>query len=157
MPLPKTSWLKRLTVKQSIDIKWLQTDWHKSWIALVTMGKRILAVDDNPAILDVLNEILSFEGYEVVTVSDGKSVFDMIQKVHPDLILLDVMLNHLDGREICRALKNNSEFSGIPVIMISASHDLRSSLNQPGAPDDFIAKPFDIYYLISKVNNQLAA
>jgi len=121
------------------------------------MGKRILAIDDNPAILDVINEILSFEGYEVVTISDGKSVFDMVAQVHPDLILLDVMLDNLDGREICKALKRNQEFSDIPIIMISASHDLRNSLDQPGAPDDFIAKPFDIYYLISKVNNRLAA
>lgn len=121
------------------------------------MGKRILAIDDNPAILDVLNEILSFEGYEVVTISDGNSVFDAVAKVHPDLILLDVMLNNIDGRKICEALKRDQEFSDIPVIMISASHDLKSTLDQPGAPDDFIAKPFDIYYLISKVNNRLAA
>jgi DNA-binding response OmpR family regulator len=121
------------------------------------MGKRILAIDDNPAILDVLNEILSFEGYEVVTISDGRKVFDTVEKIHPDLILLDVMLDNLDGREICRALKKNHLFSNIPVIMISATHDLMSFLNQPGAPDDFIAKPFDIYYLISKVNHQLAA
>lgn len=121
------------------------------------MGKRILAIDDNPAILDVLNEILSFEGYEVVTISDGRQVFDAVAKVHPDLILLDVMLDNLDGREICRALKKDRSFGDIPVIMISATHDLMSQLNQPGAPDDFIAKPFDIYYLISKVNHQLAA
>lgn len=132
-------------------------NWHTSWLVLVIMGKRILAIDDNPAILDVLNEILSFEGYEVVTISDGRKVFDTVEQVHPDLILLDVMLDNLDGREICRALKNNRMFSGIPVIMISATHDLKSLLDQPGAPDDFIAKPFDIYYLISKVNHQLAA
>lgn len=132
-------------------------NWHTSWLVLVIMGKRILAIDDNPAILDVLNEILSFEGYEVVTISDGRKVFDTVEQVHPDLILLDVMLDNLDGREICRAIKNNRMFSGIPVIMISATHDLKSLLDQPGAPDDFIAKPFDIYYLISKVNHQLAA
>lgn len=121
------------------------------------MGKRILAIDDNPAILDVINEILSYEGYEVVTISDGRSVFEVVARVHPDLILLDVMLDNLDGREICRALKKDRSSSNIPIIMISATHDLRSLLHQPGAPDDFIAKPFDIYYLISKVNSQLAA
>lgn len=121
------------------------------------MGKRILAIDDNLAILDVLNEILSFEGYEVVTISDGVKALDTVEMVHPDLILLDVMLNDMDGREICRALKNHRSFSDIPVIMLSATHDLIDSINQPGAPDDFIAKPFDIYYLISKVNYRLAA
>lgn len=121
------------------------------------MGKRILAIDDNLAILDVLKEILSFEGYEVVTKSDGVEALDTVEKVHPDLILLDVMLNDIDGREICRALKNHRSFNGIPVIMLSATHDLIETINQPGAPDDFIAKPFDIYYLISKVNHCLAA
>lgn len=116
-----------------------------------------MAIDDNLAILDVLKEILSFEGYEVITISDARKVFDTVEKIHPDLILLDVMLDNLDGREICRALKMNHLSSDIPVIMISATHDLMSLLNQPGAPDDFIAKPFDIYYLISKVNHQLAA
>lgn len=121
------------------------------------MRKRILAVDDNPDILDVINEILSYEGYEVCTISDGHDIFDAIAEINPDLILLDVMLNDMDGREICLAIKEDKSIKHIPVIMISASHDMHTELNNHGAPNDFIAKPFDMYYLISKVSDQLAA
>ncbi len=121
------------------------------------MAKRILAVDDNPAILDALNEILSFEGYDVITLSDGNAIFEAIADVHPDLILLDVMLDDLDGREICQAIKDNKNTSHIPVILVSATHDLQDFLHTSGAPDDFIAKPFDIHYLLRKIDTQLSA
>lgn len=119
--------------------------------------KTILAVDDNHAILDALNEVLSFGGYDVITLSDGRAVFDAIEKVHPDLILLDVMLNNIDGREICQAIKNCKDTNHIPVIMISASHNLQDLFQAPGAPDDFIAKPFDIHYLLRKIDTRLSA
>ncbi len=121
------------------------------------MAKKILAVDDNLSILEVLNEILGAEGYEVVMLADGKNIFNIISETHPDLILLDVMLADLDGREICQSIKATEETHNIPVILISASHNLEDTLDQPGAPDDFIAKPFDIYYLLNKIDKQLAA
>ncbi len=70
---------------------------------------------------------------------------------------MDVMLGSMDGRAICNQLKNKSETCQLPVILISASHDLADSLRQEGAPNDFIAKPFDIDCLIRKVEHQLAA
>ena len=118
-------------------------------------AKRILAVDDNPGILDALNEILSFEGYEVTTLADGNSIFEAIAAVEPDLILLDVMLDNLDGRDICHALKGDKNTNHIPVILISATHNLRDVLKDPGAPNDFVAKPFDIHYLLNKIDNQI--
>ncbi|MXV15121.1 response regulator [Hufsiella ginkgonis] len=120
-------------------------------------SKTILAVDDNLMILEVLNEILALEGYHVVTLSDGGDIFQIIEDIHPDLILLDVMLADLDGRVICKSIKEYWKTRNIPVILISASHNLEESLNKPGAPDDFIAKPFDIYYLLEKIDKQLAA
>lgn len=117
--------------------------------------KKILAVDDNPAILDALNEILSFEGYDVVTLLDGNSIFETIAETHPDLILLDVMLDDLDGRDICHAIKYDKNTHDIPVILISATHGLEDILKDPGAPNDFVAKPFDIHYLLSKIDTHL--
>ena len=67
------------------------------------------------------------------------------------------MLGDMDGRLICRQLKHRAETCGLPVILISASHDLAQSLRQDGAPNDFIAKPFDIDHLVKKVEQQLAA
>ncbi|WP_245681363.1 response regulator [Arcticibacter eurypsychrophilus] len=121
------------------------------------MNKKILAVDDNLAILDVLEELLSWEGYDVIKLADGHHIFEIIEVVHPDLILLDVMLDTLDGREICMKIKQNKSIQHIPIIMISATHDLKSFLNNPGAPDDFVEKPFDLDHLLMKISHQLAA
>jgi DNA-binding response OmpR family regulator len=61
----------------------------------------------------------------------------------------------MDGRKICAALKTDQATSGLPVILISGTHDLAQSLHQLGAPNDFVAKPFDIDHLLSRVKNQL--
>lgn len=121
------------------------------------MSKKILAVDDDNDILDVIRIILEDEGYEVSTLANGKHVFDVVGENIPDLILLDVMLGGLDGRDICRALKEHEEYKKIPVVMISASHNLNNLLLMPGAPNNFLAKPFDIDRLIDMVKAELAA
>jgi DNA-binding response OmpR family regulator len=121
------------------------------------MSKKILAVDDDSDILDVIRIILEDEGYDVTTSTSGEGVINSIQDLRPDLILLDVMLGGIDGRDICKAIKGHSIFKFIPVIMISASHNLQSLLKMPGSPNDFLPKPFDIDHLIKIVKAQLAA
>lgn len=121
------------------------------------MSKKILAVDDDSDILDVIRIILEEEGYEVFTLANGKNVFELVEENDPDLILLDVMLGGLDGRDICRALKEHATFKKIPIVMISASHNLNNLLLMPGAPDNFLAKPFDIDRLIEMVKSELVA
>ena len=119
--------------------------------------KRILVVDDNNDILEVLRYILEDSGYTVDTLSDGNFLFDKIKEHLPDLILLDVMLGDLDGRILCKNVKEKAETHDIPVILVSASHNLNDSLKKTGAPDDFVAKPFDMYTLLSSIERQLAA
>jgi len=121
------------------------------------MCKKILVLDDDLAILEVLKDTLEYSGYAVNTLSEGSAVFEKIQEYHPDLILLDVMLAEYDGREICRSIKQQHDSANIPVILISATHDLSKSLQQQGAPDDFVAKPFDLDNLLNKIEHQLAA
>lgn len=121
------------------------------------MFEKILAVDDDSDILDVIRIILEQEGYEVLTLANGNDVLEMVRQNSPDLILLDVMLGGMDGREICKTLKEHELFKKIPVVMISASHNLHNLLLKPGAPNDFLAKPFDISNLIEIVRAQLAA
>ena len=116
---------------------------------------RILAVDDDSDILEVLQFILEDSGYEVDTLSDGHNLLDTIQKKAPDLILLDIMLGSMDGRELCKQVKKQSATHNIPIILISASHNISASMNQEGAPNDFIAKPFDINNLLNKIRHQL--
>lgn len=119
--------------------------------------RRILAVDDDNDILEVLQFILEDSGYEVETLSDGHFLFDKIKASAPDLILLDIMLGNLDGRELCRDVKASEETHNIPVILVSASHNIEGSMNQNGAPDAFIAKPFDINDLLDTIKLQLSA
>ncbi|MCD0488999.1 response regulator [Pedobacter sp. MC2016-14] len=118
--------------------------------------KKIFAVDDDNDILEVIKIILEDEGYEVDTLNTGEGVMDRIDEIKPDLILLDVMLGGMDGRDICKSIKGHSIFKNIPVIMISASHNLQSLLQFPGSPNDFLPKPFDIDNLVKMVGVQLA-
>lgn len=119
--------------------------------------KRILAVDDNQDILEVLRYILEDSGYEVDTLSDGHDLFQQIEKSHPDLILLDIMLGDMDGRVLCKNVKQSAETQDIPIILVSATHNIEDSIKQIGAPNDFIAKPFDIHVLLNSIERQLAA
>ncbi|MCJ8210280.1 response regulator [Mucilaginibacter sp. RS28] len=119
--------------------------------------RRILAIDDDEDILEVIQLILEDSGYEVETLSDYRLMFDKIKEHTPDLILMDIMLGPADGRELCRYIKLGKDTHEIPVIMISASHELNDVLRQECAPDDFISKPFDIHVLLRKIQKQLAA
>jgi DNA-binding response OmpR family regulator len=119
--------------------------------------RKILAVDDDSDILEVLKFILEDSGYEVETLSDGHLLFEKIKSSLPDLILLDIMLGNIDGRELCKSVKLTAETHAIPVILISASHTVAGSMNLKGAPDAFLAKPFDISDLLKLIKNQLNA
>lgn len=121
------------------------------------MCKRILVLDDDLAILSALRDVLEFSGYEVNTFPRGDNIFENIKKYHPDLILLDVMLADMDGREICKDIKKDESTEKIPVILISATHNLSDCMHQKGGPNDFLAKPFDINSLLNKIEVQLAA
>ncbi|MDB5152957.1 MAG: response regulator transcription factor [Mucilaginibacter sp.] len=118
--------------------------------------RRILVVDDNEDILDILKLILEGYDYEVITLADGNLLFDQIKEFKPDLILLDIMLGNIDGRELFKIVRSNKETQNMPIILVSASHNL-SELFMPGSHTDFLAKPFDITELIDKVETNLSA
>jgi len=111
--------------------------------------KKILVADDNPAILDALKIMLEGEGYEVETTVDGASALDM--KGHlPDLLLLDIWMSGVDGRDICKRLKSAAATKHIPVIMVSAAKDTEQIAKDSGA-DYFISKPFQMEDLLAVV------
>lgn len=101
--------------------------------------KRIMIADDDPGIVDAVQMLLEFEGYEVSSTVDGSTVLNIREEL-PDLFLLDIWMSGDDGRDICRKLKSLPSTKNIPVIMISASKDIEQSALDAGA-DDFIAKP----------------
>lgn len=117
--------------------------------------KKILILDDDPDNLEILSFILAEYGYDVQTRSCGETVFDDIKAYQPNLILMDVRLAGMDGRAICRNIKENQLTRFLPVILISGMHDLAESMHNAGAPNDYITKPYDIDHLLNRVAIQL--
>jgi CheY-like chemotaxis protein len=121
------------------------------------MPKRILIVEDNVLMVEVMTYILMNCGYDVTSVTNGSEVFNRIKTNHPDLVILDAILPGMDGREICQLIKLNKTTRDLPVIICSGDDNIDDSLKQRGAPDDILHKPFDINCLIDMVAVQLAA
>lgn len=113
---------------------------------------KVLVVDDDNDILEVLKLILTMNGLQVEAVSQGGEVYDNVFVNKPDVILLDVNLGTFDGRTICNNLKSQEETKDINVIMFSANHNIRQSAMENKA-DDFLEKPFDMDQLISRVRS----
>lgn len=116
--------------------------------------KRILVIDDNAEILNVVKLILETKGYEVITSGKGEETTTDVVKYAPQLILLDVYLKGSNGVEICNQLKSNTLTRHIPVIMFSAQVN-DYLVSRKCAPDDFIEKPFDINLLLEKIASLL--
>jgi DNA-binding response OmpR family regulator len=111
--------------------------------------KKVMIADDDPGILDAVEAMLEFGGYEVSSTSNGATVLEMHDHF-PDLLLLDIWMSGTDGRDVCKALKKQEDTKNIPIIMISASTELERSAKEAGA-DDFLEKPFDMEVLLSKI------
>ncbi len=121
------------------------------------MSKKILIIEDNVLLLEVMSYILINNGYEVFTLPNGSEVFNQIKINHPDLVILDLMLPGINGKEICQLIKLNGTTRNLKVIMCTGEEYIDNELNQKGAPDDVLQKPFDISSLVQKVKYQLAA
>ncbi|MFW0716370.1 response regulator [Pedobacter sp. N23S346] len=112
--------------------------------------KKILIADDDEGIVDAVTMILEVMGYDVEFTYDGGAVIDAV-KSKPDLIMLDIWMSGHDGRDICKLLKSDPEYKEIPILMISASRDIRQSAMDAGA-NDFMEKPFEMDSLLNKVD-----
>ncbi|MEX5747037.1 diguanylate cyclase [Massilia sp. X63] len=124
--------------------------------ALPVRQAAILIVDDAPASLGLLQDMLRSHGYRTFVAISGERALDLAQRVQPDLILLDVMLPGLDGLETCRRLKANAATADIPVIFVSAcsdTEDIVAGFDQGAA--DYIAKPLRLPEVIARVRAQL--
>lgn len=110
------------------------------------MKKKILVVDDDAAIVEAIQMMLEMSGYEVITSTDGKILYRMDHKM-PDLVLLDIWMSGVDGRDLSLFLKKNKKTRAIPVIMLSANNDAESIAKKAGA-DGFLSKPFDMQELL---------
>ncbi|MFA6079288.1 MAG: response regulator [Candidatus Omnitrophota bacterium] len=120
------------------------------------MKKKILVIDDEGDILKLARMRLEANDYEVVTLESGNRAVDIVKKVKPDLILLDVVMPGKNGCDVCRELKADETTRAIPVIIFTAHYPeeeyIRISSGEIGA-DDYILKPFEIQNLLSKIRS----
>lgn len=113
--------------------------------------KKVLVVDDDPDMLDVLQEILETENYQVYPLLSPRYIFKAVRDFNPDLIILDIMLNGMDGRAVFKELRLSSESYHIPVILTSGRFDENYVISQSYHPDDYLQKPFTMNDLLHKV------
>ncbi len=115
-------------------------------------NERILIVEDEPDIVELLRYNLTRDGYEVLQATTGEAALDIIKESSPDLMLLDLMLPRIDGLEVCRRVRGDGEHKHLPIIMLTAKGeevDIVTGL-ELGA-DDYITKPFSPRILLARV------
>jgi diguanylate cyclase (GGDEF)-like protein len=117
---------------------------------------KILIVDDEPTIVELLEEHLRSEGYETLHAYSGEEALQLLEHEVPDLVLLDLMLPGMDGYEVCRLMQRDARLNHIPVIMLTARSAVQNRVlgYQRGA-DDYVVKPFDPDELSVRVRAQL--
>lgn len=113
---------------------------------------KILIVDDDVTITNLMKMLVSMEGHQPTTVNDSTKAVEIADAVHPDLITLDLMMPGLTGFELCEILHNDPRFANIPVIIVSAKDDSYSKEKafQAGAAD-YLTKPFGVEDFIQKI------
>ena len=122
---------------------------------------RILVVDDEPDVVDMLRMMLENASYEVVSAYDGKEGIEKAKKEKPDAIVLDLMMPGMNGFEACKEMKNDPELKAIPVIVLTAisrhfsDTKYARSLGLDLVSDDYIDKPVDPNVLLSRIANLL--
>jgi DNA-binding response OmpR family regulator len=116
---------------------------------LCAMTHRILVVDDEPAVTDLLAYNLRKAHYDVLTAADGRVALSLAQQSKPDLILLDLMIPQVDGLDVCRELRKSS---GVPIIMITArGEEIDRVLGLEIGADDYVTKPFSVRELMARI------
>lgn len=120
--------------------------------ATLVAGKRILVVDDEPDVTDLLNYRLRREGYEVAVINNPLEIMGKAREFNPDLFVLDIMMPELDGLKICRMIRADSKLKAVPIVFLTARGEIEDRIKglELGA-DDYVSKPFDSKELILRI------
>jgi adenylate cyclase len=120
------------------------------------MPARILIIDDAPANIQTLSTILKERGYNINIATNGRQGLEVLERIRPDLILLDIMMPEMDGFETCRRIKASTAWREIPIIFLTAKTDTADIVRgfELGAVD-YVAKPFNAHELLARVNTHL--
>jgi class 3 adenylate cyclase len=120
------------------------------------MASRILVIEDEPANIQTLSTILKERGYQINIATNGRQALEVLERIRPDLILLDIMMPEMDGFETCRRIKASTAWREIPIIFLTAKTDTADIVRgfELGAVD-YVAKPFNAHELLARVNTHL--
>ena len=122
--------------------------------------KRIMIVDDDPAIREVLSFNLSSRGYDVSHFSNGADAIESAMQVHPDIILLDVIMPDIDGWEVCKIIKDHFDDESVKVVILTARNTDRDRMIGKAIlkADEYLTKPFDLdelYALLKRLSGEI--
>ena len=113
------------------------------------MKSRVLVVDDDPALAEMLTIVLRGEGFETAVVADGTRALPAVRELRPDVVLLDLMLPGMNGIDVCRAIRSES---GVPIVMLTAKSDtVDIVLGLESGADDYVVKPFKPKELVARI------
>jgi len=118
--------------------------------------KKILLIDDDPDVITVLQILLKKKGYQVATASCEEEAYKQVEFFMPNLVVLDVLLSGVDGRTICKKLKNTNSSKHIPILMFSAHPGAQKNMEDFGA-DDFLPKPFESNKILERIEVLLSS
>ncbi|RYG31169.1 MAG: response regulator [Chitinophagaceae bacterium] len=111
---------------------------------------KVLLVDDDIDLLEMVCLMLRTNQLDANCLSKGKEVLACLGSVNPDIVVMDIFLGDSDGRDLCRQIKEEGQYAGIPVLLYSAGNIADSSISECHA-DDFIRKPFDMHVLVDRI------
>lgn len=130
---------------------------HKYFL-IMKGEKKILIVDDEPDVLELLAYNFQINGFDVLLAKDGEDAFQKLEATKPDVILSDIMMPNMNGVDFCRKLKEDKELKNIPVVFLSAADDDYVTLSAMSAGgEDYISKPVRMKLLIEKINKRLVS
>lgn len=120
------------------------------------MHKKILVIDDDVQLVDMIQMRLEAKGYEVVTAYDGRKALEKVRNQMPDLVILDLILPKLPGEEVCREIRKDEKTANLPIIMLTGkSSDVDRVVGKVIGASCYMPKPFEADELLEKVNELL--